>query len=183
MTSVENSADYFHFNYLHSPLAVPVLGRFFHTGHDNELFFNAEKDKHICYFIEWTDLFFLKWRVPGDTTETLVTFEGPSVVQFELNTPLGKVWLIKTIVPLEPFKVHCIDEWYCQSHVPYWYGKVISWIGRGALLQDKQVWESKTFNAKPVLVKGDGPFPAHRRWFKQFYSENSKDVGKDMYDW
>lgn len=35
------------------------------------------------------------------------------------------------------------------------------------------IWNNKRFAAKPLLVKEDGPIQKHRRWFSQFYSENS----------
>jgi hypothetical protein len=31
------------------------------------------------------------------------------------------------------------------------------------------VWEAKVFLPKPLLVRGDGPIMAMRRWYSQFY--------------
>ena len=56
-----------------------------------------------------------------------------------------------------------------------------AFLGANALEQDREVWENKIFRLKPLLVSGDGPFPAFIRWYQQFYSENSKDVGRQLF--
>lgn len=38
--------------------------------------------------------------------------------------------------------------------------------------------ENKIFAQRPLLVQGDGPMMRMRRWYSQFYSENSKTGGK-----
>eukprot|EP00126_Sphaerothecum_destruens_P007659 Sdes_comp19932_c0_seq1m12399 len=169
-------------------MPIPLVGKFFHSRHDTEVFFPQDAP-HTLYFEENADLYLgqspesWSWRVPGDTVLTVVTFEGPSIIHFDLKTPLGRLRLIKTVTPVEPFRVHCIDEWYSEKNVPLWYVKLVAKIAAGALLQDKDVWENKTFNTKPLLVRGDGPFPHYRRWFRQFYSEHSEDLAKKYDDW
>ena len=39
--------------------------------------------------------------------------------------------------------------------------------------RDAIIWSNKTYASKPMLVKEDQAILAHRRWFAQFYSENS----------
>ena len=39
--------------------------------------------------------------------------------------------------------------------------------------RDVMIWNNKTFKAKPMLVKEDSLIAKYRRWFAQFYSENS----------
>lgn len=39
--------------------------------------------------------------------------------------------------------------------------------------RDVMIWNNKTYVAKPLLVKEDSAIQKHRRWFSQFYSENS----------
>ena len=39
--------------------------------------------------------------------------------------------------------------------------------------RDALIWGSKRYVSKPILVKEDQLILAHRRWFSQFYSENS----------
>jgi hypothetical protein len=73
--------------------------------------------------------------------------------------------------------------------MPAIVAKLIIYVAKGAMLQDRIVWESRLYNQKPVLVKGDGPFPKHRAWWSQFYSDNSRNVtygnglGAHSLDW
>ena len=39
--------------------------------------------------------------------------------------------------------------------------------------RDVMVWNNKRYNSKPLLVKEDHLILKHRRWYSQFYSENS----------
>ena len=37
------------------------------------------------------------------------------------------------------------------------------------LEQDIPIWEAKRYHERPVLVAGDGPVMAWRKWCEQFY--------------
>eukprot|EP01116_Phalansterium_solitarium_P007044 TRINITY_DN19518_c0_g1_i1.p1 TRINITY_DN19518_c0_g1~~TRINITY_DN19518_c0_g1_i1.p1 ORF type:complete len:403 (+),score=89.80 TRINITY_DN19518_c0_g1_i1:38-1246(+) len=182
----ENSADYYHFNYLHAPLPLPVIGRFFTVRYETKLFFEDDR-KHACFFDNWAEVYLLnRWKLPGTRQLTRVTFEGPSIVHFHIDTDLGGAHLIKTLLPIEPFRQYSEDRWYTEKRTPRWLIKIIATIAAGALEQDRTVWQHKRFNKKPFLVKGDGPFPAHRRWFMQFFSESSRKVAysqNDLLQW
>ena len=39
--------------------------------------------------------------------------------------------------------------------------------------RDVMIWNNKTYVSKPMLVKEDQLIAKHRRWYSQFYSENS----------
>ncbi|XP_042365709.1 cholesterol 7-desaturase nvd isoform X2 [Plectropomus leopardus] len=39
--------------------------------------------------------------------------------------------------------------------------------------RDVMIWNNKKYISKPLLVKEDAAIQKHRRWFSQFYSENS----------
>lgn len=39
--------------------------------------------------------------------------------------------------------------------------------------RDVMIWNNKTYTSRPLLVKEDSSIQKHRRWFSQFYSENS----------
>lgn len=69
-----------------------------------------------------------------------------------------------TLLSVEPFKQYVESRWYAESTVPAVVVHFIAYIGANALEQDRQVWESKMFHMKPMLVNGDGPFPAFIRW-------------------
>jgi len=48
---------------------------------------------------------------------------------------------------------------------------------------DLPVWNNKTFAAKPMLVKKEGSIAQYRRWYSQFYSENSTKLQSESLDW
>lgn len=39
--------------------------------------------------------------------------------------------------------------------------------------RDVMIWNNKKYISKPLLVKEDSAIQKHRRWFSQFYSDNS----------
>lgn len=41
-------------------------------------------------------------------------------------------------------------------------------------LQDVAIWENKVWRDRPTLCDGDGTFGALRRWYRQFYTEQSE---------
>jgi hypothetical protein len=52
--------------------------------------------------------------------------------------------------------------------------------------RDVMVWNNKMYRKNPVLVKEDALIAKHRRWYSQFYSENSptyESVMKAKLDW
>jgi len=110
-------------------------------------------------------------------------FEGPGVVVFHLDTPFGKAELYKNILALAPFHTYSEDHWFAENTIPRWFLFLYAKFAAYALEQDRPVWDSKTYRAKPLLVSGDGPWPAHRRWWNQFYSKNSVRIDGSVNDW
>lgn len=52
--------------------------------------------------------------------------------------------------------------------------------------RDVMIWNNKTFSPRPLLVKEDALIAKYRRWFAQFYSENSPRLtlkSEDDIDW
>jgi phenylpropionate dioxygenase-like ring-hydroxylating dioxygenase large terminal subunit len=43
---------------------------------------------------------------------------------------------------------------------------------RADVKQDFQIWERKTYLARPALADGDGPVGLYRKWARQFYDED-----------
>jgi len=46
--------------------------------------------------------------------------------------------------------------------------------------RDVMIWNNKTFQNKPLLTKEDKLISQFRRWYAQFYSENSRTVAEDL---
>ena len=185
-----NSADAYHFNSLHAPLPVPGLGWLIKCTHKVATRYHHPK-AHLNTFIEKMmalhfDLSFLGlrgWRIgvpfaksTAATVNTCVTFEGPAIMHFEIKTPLGTMRQVKTVLPVAPFTMHVEARWFASRSVPRVLLWLMSVVGASALDQDRQVWENKTYHKKPMLVAGDGCFPAFMRWYGQFYSSSSQSL-------
>lgn len=171
----ENAADYFHFNHLHEEMPIPILKWFVTMKYDTKMYFNEDpKLKHCCYFDNYSYVYlFRRWHFKWYTQKVVVTFEGPGLVHFDIRTPLGNLWLVKSNIPRRPFEIYSEDTWYGDRSIPRWLVYLIATISQGALEQDRRVWENRLYTNKPHLVKGDGPFLRYRQWFDQFYSESS----------
>lgn len=48
---------------------------------------------------------------------TRVTFEGPSIVHFDIDSPLGHMHLIKTLLPVEPFRQYTEGTLTITTHM------------------------------------------------------------------
>lgn len=194
-----NSSDPYHFDTLHAPLPIPGLSSFITGKHviaskygEGEVNNEFVKRNWLCSITErTTGLFFFgrpslpvplsKWS--ASQIRTGVTFEGPTIVHFTIETPFGVLRQIKTILPVEPFRQYVEARWYAERSVPRIVAHFFATIGAAALEQDRQVWENKVWREAPLWVSGDGPFPAFIRWYKQFYSESSRDVGRHTLEW
>jgi len=179
----ENSPDYFHFSTLHKQLPGWSFWNLFTLRFTDFNMTFDEKKHHIHYFENKAHLYlFDKIPVPTGPQYSRLVFEGPGVVTFNLHSMFGMVQLYKTILPVGEFKTYCEDRIYAEKSVPRWFLKLYAAFAAFALEQDRPVWESKIFRDPPLLVKGDGPWPAHRKWWNQFYSKNSYKW-KEGTDW
>ena len=48
------------------------------------------------------------------------------------------------------------------------------------LERDVAVWNQKTYIGRPILVPEDQTIQKHRRWYKQFYSQNSPRLDAEL---
>ena len=78
---------------------------------------------------------------------------------------------IKSCYPVIVVIIHCIKLVFVLLQVE----------------RDIMIWNNKKFVNKPMFVKSkeDSLIAKHRRWFSQFYSENSPKLKfqKDSLDW
>lgn len=51
--------------------------------------------------------------------------------------------------------------------------------------RDMMIWNHKQFIDNPLLIKEDRLIKSYRKWYSQFYSENSTSytAAKDNLDW
>ena len=153
------------------------------------IFFLPDQSKQVCYFEEIMEDIYLFNRIPVPRfflrgIKTVVCFEGPAIVHFSVKTPFGEMRMVKTQLPTAPFKQMVEARWFAERSVPRFVVKAMAYLAKNALEQDRDVWTSKTWKDKPMLVSGDGPFPKFKRWWAQFYSESSDIMDKvEALDW
>ena len=99
---------------------------------------------------------------------------GPSLVHLHFRSALmGDAVMIQYVLPLEPMVQKVVHLFFCQ---PSWwslYAKMVLW-GESILFErDVTVWNSKRYVATPLAASEDNLLIKHRRWYSQFYSNES----------
>ncbi|XP_053736840.1 cholesterol 7-desaturase nvd [Synchiropus splendidus] len=99
---------------------------------------------------------------------------GPGLVFLTFNHSfLGRGVIMHCVTPVEPL-VQCVSHTiFYQANIPTAIPKFILMSERIQFERDVMIWNSKKYISKPLLVKEDQTIQKHRRWFSQFYSENS----------
>lgn len=106
---------------------------------------------------------------------------GPGIVQLTLHTSFGKIYIMESVTPVAPMLQHVEHVVFAPKNILYRpLAKVILQGFSGQFIRDMNVWHNKMYQHKPVLVKGDGPIAQFRRWYSQFYSENSHKVHESI---
>lgn len=99
---------------------------------------------------------------------------GPGVVFLALNHSfLGRGVIMHCVTPVEPLLQLVTHIMFYQANIPPVVPKFILKAECIQFERDVMIWNNKTYISKPILVKEDSAIQKHRRWFSQFYSENS----------
>uniref|UniRef100_A0A3Q1BRJ1 cholesterol 7-desaturase n=1 Tax=Amphiprion ocellaris TaxID=80972 RepID=A0A3Q1BRJ1_AMPOC len=99
---------------------------------------------------------------------------GPGVVYLQFKHGfLGRGVIMHCVTPVEPL-LQCVSHTiFYQSNIPPLVPKFILKVESIQFERDVMIWNNKKYVSKPLLVKEDSAIQKHRRWFSQFYSENS----------
>jgi cholesterol 7-dehydrogenase len=179
----ENSADFQHFDPLHGQMTVPftdvpIPGVTVNHSPTWACGKDADGEKHMAWFGDNASLNFLGKLIPGSAASAMITFVGPAgLVFFTFVIPnLGKIVLFQSHTPVEPLELKTHFRWYADPNIPdflVWY-ICGNWVAQWR--NDIDVWSNKVYAKKAMLVRGDGPLAALRRWYQQFYSEHSAEA-------
>eukprot|EP01084_Bolivina_argentea_P256306 431481_1 len=202
----ENAADWKHFAPIHgrmmfpfTQIEIPFIHKWLtiqhapatHIGGTSTSDSMAIKEnnygpdsKYFLYFITKSHL---KWNgesIPKTDGNAAITFCGPAgVCIFRFNIPAydpdAEIILFHTHLPENEMKLRVRFHWYASNKLPrllVWY-VVGNWISQWT--NDIAIWENKILLQKPCLVKGDGPIPKVRRWWRQFYPQKDKNKNKN----
>jgi cholesterol 7-dehydrogenase len=179
----ENGADVAHLQQLHSPIMTSGVDlRTMHSKlwqfarHDWEGNWEVDPDeKHVGVLSLRHGI-----RVFGKNTwlfdmDVKAKQIGPGIVYLIFDTPFGSAAYLQTLTPIEPMLQRMINHVYFSKSTPTFIAKFFL-IGEALQIErDLMIWNNKTFQHRPVFVKSreDTLVAKHRRWYSQFYSENS----------
>lgn len=97
---------------------------------------------------------------------------GPGYVELFLETSIGTVCILQTVTPIDKLVQRVVHMIYSPPLLGP-YARVI-FIGECLMFQrDVNVWNKKKFQKRPALVREDKIILSFRKWYSQFYSENS----------
>lgn len=181
----ENAADYAHFNFVHDDLDIPIGRDLFYISHNVLWHSGTPTDPDANRFSYFTDdtrvhcKFFPNYPFP-QYVRPIVLFSGPGLVYFRFITPLGDILLLKTFQPFDVVKLHVQDRIYADRLIPSFVVRFITTQALHAFLDDVIIWENKSYSFKPLVIREDGPMSKVRRWFSQFYNEDSVRVNDNL---
>ncbi|XP_065339923.1 cholesterol 7-desaturase nvd isoform X2 [Cloeon dipterum] len=110
---------------------------------------------------------------------------GPGYVELSVDTTFGKAVILQSVTPVGPLLQRVIHRMYAAPSMPAPFANMIM-LGEAIMFKrDIIVWNHKKFEDRPLLVREDKAINRYRRWYSQFYSENSPRLGKspDGLDW
>ncbi|KAL6260991.1 hypothetical protein P5V15_008518 [Pogonomyrmex californicus] len=97
---------------------------------------------------------------------------GPSYVELMIDTSFGTVCILQTVTPIEPLLQRVTHQIF-SPHLLAPYAKIIFLAECVMFERDIKIWNHKKYERQPVLVREDRTILAYRRWYSQFYSDNS----------
>ncbi len=113
--------------------------------------------------------------VPLVGSDATIRQVGPGLVVLDLQTFFGRVTLLQSLTPVEPYDMRLETTAFCSPNAGN-----LTLANRLMLLayaenveRDVLIWGKKQYLQAPLVVKGDGPIPRFRRWYAQFYSPSS----------
>lgn len=192
----ENGSDLAHLSFLHIPNVLS--GTDLSNTHDSiwncivHIFkVNAvgadESSPHISKFLLQHYLLLLsRWKFFNLDFDVYQI--GPGTVHLHFRSCLGEGVFVQTLTPVEPLHLVLVHRLYATWRMPNFIGKIILAFEAIQVDRDVMVWNNKTFMSRPLLVKQDHLIGKYRRWFAQFYSENSPTLeslqsNNDALDW
>lgn len=184
----ENGSDTAHLNFLHTPFNWGIFQRicnlFLHNWTCSPwMACEAPEEQHLAKFRVSQVLTFLGKPVPFSTIIVNVTQTGPGYVMLEAEHGLvGKFVILQTVTPIGPLYQRVTHSIFsARTPIHRFATKHFLNIFAEMFERDVLIWRNKTYQHKPLLVKGDGNIQNFRRWYRQFYPiPKESDVNSDF---
>ncbi|CAA98235.2 Cholesterol 7-desaturase [Caenorhabditis elegans] len=186
----ENGADIAHLNYLHKSAPPVTKGSDIiktdlsdpqpavqHVW-DGKWEVKSEEDRHCGVMHLNQFMTFWGYKVPLTSSKLVAEQHGPGIVHMLFDFGIwGKGVVFQTVTPEEALLQRV--RFRIFSNIPWFFVKFFMTVEAMQFERDVFIWSNKKYIKSPLLVKNDGPIQKHRRWFSQFYTENSPKMLKD----
>ncbi|CAH2317045.1 cholesterol 7-desaturase-like [Pelobates cultripes] len=191
----ENAADIAHLTFLHEPgiitgtdLRYTKSRLWDFVKHTWKVQWMPEPppNKHCSQMLLVHQLLLFGKHVPLLDFNVVARQVGPGIVflTFKHNF-LGTGVILQSVTPVEPLLQKVTHIIYYQRNIPTLIPKFMLKAECIQFERDVMVWNNKKYVSKPLLVKEDAAIQKHRRWYSQFYSENSPQFSyqQESLDW
>ncbi|KAM8934360.1 cholesterol 7-desaturase nvd-like [Pelodytes ibericus] len=179
----ENAADIAHLSFLHEPgilsgtdLRYTKSKTWEFVKHSWEVQWAPElpPNKHCSQMLLNHGMLLFGKRIPLLDLNVVARQVGPGIVFLTFKHMfLGSGVILHYVTPVEPLLQKVTHIIYYQRNIPAIIPKFMLKAECTQFERDVMIWNNKKYISKPLLVKEDCAIQKHRRWFSQFYSDNS----------
>ncbi|ELU08143.1 hypothetical protein CAPTEDRAFT_130540 [Capitella teleta] len=192
----ENGSDVAHLGHLHGPIMFAGIdlrytydkiwsfGKHMWAGEWSQ----CPDEKHVGILRLKHSMKLFGIHIPLLDMDVEARQTGPGIVYLLLKNKFwGRGALMHCVTPMEPMQQKMVHQIYVNRYLPTVFAKFIM-LGEALMVErDIMIWNNKKYEGKPVYVKSkeDGLIAKHRRWYSQFYSENSPRLSfkQDNMEW
>ncbi|XP_063289190.1 cholesterol 7-desaturase nvd-like isoform X2 [Pelobates fuscus] len=191
----ENAADIAHLTFLHEPGIITGtdlrytksrIWDFVKHTWKVQWMLEPPPNKHCSQMLLVHQLLLFGKHVPMLDFNVVARQVGPGIVFLTFNHNfLGTGVILQSVTPVEPLLQKVTHIIYYQRNIPTLVPKLMLKAECIQFERDVMVWNNKKYVSKPLLVKEDAAIQKHRRWYSQFYSENSPQFSyqQESLDW
>ncbi|XP_023229175.1 cholesterol 7-desaturase-like [Centruroides sculpturatus] len=108
---------------------------------------------------------------------------GPAIMQFYFKSSLGNGMAVCGIIPEGPFRQKFIHHCYTPSRFSSIFGYIPLYFESNMIERDVRIWNYKMYWKNPCFVSEDKTIAKFRKWYAQFYSENSPKAEENSLNW
>ncbi|XP_023169551.2 cholesterol 7-desaturase [Drosophila hydei] len=175
----ENGADLAHFKAIHNDNIVTgssdqknsIFGKLGY--HQWQASWNSSADKYIAE-TKMSHTFDLFGKFPCFRMTVVGRQIGPAYVHLTLHSPtFGSFQIFQTVTPVEPLLQKVVHRFYAPRSMAPFIKFLI--FGETVMFErDMKIWNHKTYRSSPLLVSEESSLKKFRKWYAQFYTDNSK---------